>query len=221
MVNDTILPRALQYFGGHPGCGAVGVGAEIAGAVMDMQLTVRGQAYQPVITAAPGRVKRLAHADTDDFRSLPLPATRAFFFPIKGFGTLLQRITLIRARNRALVTVVFTVVVRRVNAPDRDLVESEFASGLVQDGFNRRSDLILAGTTLRSSRRRVRLNRDPPITHRERLIENRDRTRRRAEIAPARVRAVLLNDRQIDGSDTAVIPESHSQPPLEPGSRRT
>ena len=105
--------------------------------------------------------------------------------------------------------------------PDRDLVESEFASGLVQDGFNRRSDLILAGTTLRSSRRRVRLNRDPPITHRERLIKNRDRTRRRAEIAPARVRAVLLNDRQIDGSDTAVIPESHSQPPLEPGSRRT
>ena len=73
---------------------------------------------------------------------------------------------------------------------------------------------------LRSPRRRIGLYGNSPVAHRERLIEDADRTCRGSKIAPARVWAVLLNDKQIHGRDPAIVPEPHPQATLESSSSR-
>ena len=99
-------------------------------------------------------------------------------------------------------------------------VQPELLRGLVDQRLERRGDLILTGAALRARRRRVRADLHAAIAHRERLIDQRDRARRAAEIAAAVVRPVLLNDVEIGGRHAAVGAEADLDAALERRTRR-
>src|SRR6185503_16486350 len=168
---------------------------------MDVQLAVGRQAHDAVEAAAAPGVERLADAEARDLRAALLAAALLASFPIERGRTALERFALIRARDGALLRVVFRGVVGRVDAADRDAIEVQRFGGLVDQRLDRGGDLVLPGAALRSRRRRVRADLDAAITHRRRLIEQRDRTGRGAEVAAAAIGPVLLHDREIGGRD--------------------
>ena len=110
-------------------------------------------------------MERLPNAHPADFGSVAFAAARTALLPSEALSALLQRLAHISARDAATVTAVEGLMGRRVDVPNRDLVETELLRSLVQQRLNRGRHLILARAPLRSARRRVGQHRHPPVAH--------------------------------------------------------
>ena len=154
-LDDAVVPAVLEYLRRDPGGGGVGVRAEVAAAGVDVQHAVGRDPHQAIVAVAAGGMVALADPDADDLRPVALAAAGRLLLPVEEFGALGQRFVLVGAGDGALAPADLRVVARRVDAPYGQLVDAQFARGLVEDRLDGLGDLVLPRAALGSPRRRV------------------------------------------------------------------
>src|SRR5271169_178216 len=148
----------------------------------------------------------VALADTDACQLATVEAARALLLlvPIEHAGALVERLFDESGRERTAVLADLAVGFGRIELADRDPVDAELARRFVEHRLKRRNELVLAGTALRSRRRRVGEHGHRAVAHGLGLIEHRKTIAGGPEIAGALVRAGLLHDIEIGGDQPAV-----------------
>ena len=157
----------------------------------------------------------LPNADAGQLAAIALAGAGFLFVPVEHGRALVQRLLDEGGRERAAIRADLAGGLRRVELADRNPVDAELACRLVEDGFERRHELVLAGTALRARGRRIREHRHAAIAHRLRLVEHRETYAGRAEVAGALVRAGLLHDVEVGGEELAVGTEAELHTALE------
>ena len=110
---------------------------------MDVQLSVRCDAQEPVESVIPGRVVRLADRDAGDLRATPLSTARAPGFPAELLRPNVERLTLISACDRTLGGTIPGTVVRGIDPSNGYEIETQLASRLVENRFDSGGELVL------------------------------------------------------------------------------
>src|SRR5579872_3357316 len=219
--DDHILPFVAEHFSRHPRCRRVRIGAEITDAGVNVELAVRQDADEAVETVRTGGMEGAADADTDHLVAVALPGKLLLLFPVEQLTTLDERIFQIRAGQLALgVLALEAVVVRRIDAADLQPVHAELARGFVEQRLDRHRRLVFSGTALRTARWRVGEHGRATPAHRLRLVDDLRRFAGIAEVPETDVRAVVLDDENVQGGDTAVFGKPDLGPALEAGAAR-
>ena len=81
--NVAVLPRHFQNLGGRARRRGVGVGSQIAGAIVNFQTSIGSHGHDAVHAAAPGIMVALAQAKTYHLTSIALSSAGLATFPVK------------------------------------------------------------------------------------------------------------------------------------------
>ena len=139
---------------------------------MDVQLSVRCDAQQPVESARSGGVECLTDRDAGDLRATALSAARSPGLPAELLRPDVERLTLIGAGDRTLTGTVAGIVIGCVDPADGYEIETQLAGGLVDDRLDSRRELVLPRPPLGTRGRRVGEHRKPSEAHGGRRVDD-------------------------------------------------
>src|SRR5215467_15699592 len=184
-----------------------------------MQLAVGRDADDAVKPVAAGRMIALADADAGHLAADALAGLFLLLLPLEHLGSLVERLLLEGAGDRALIGTHLARRLRRVDPADREPIDAKLARCLVDHRLDDRCELIFSRTTLWPNRRRVSEHRDGAPPHCGRLIKDRQCVAGSAEVATADVRTVFLHDVEVGCEQFAVLAEPKLDAPLEARAR--
>ena len=209
-VDDDLVPGHRQRVGGDAREIHARMRAEIADARLDVELAVGTNRHQAVEANRARAVRADRDADAADLRPLALAGPRLALVPLEELGAAVERLLHECAGDMPALSVrarrpVERLAFRRVDAPDRDLIEPQLLRRLGDDRLHDGVGLHRAGRALLRARRRVGDDGDAAPPHRERLPDERGGVGGRAVIAHRAVRTVVLDDEQIERGDASVL----------------
>src|SRR5262249_5155562 len=172
-VDDHLVPRHRQRFGGDAREIDAGMRAEIADARLDVQLAVRTNRQQPVVANRAGAVRADGDADTTHLRSLTLSGARLPLLPLEQLGAAIDRLLDERAGGVAPAAAgtrrtVERLAFGRIDPAYRQLIEAELLRRLRDDRLDDCVGLHRTRRALLRSRRRVPDHREAAEAHRPR-----------------------------------------------------
>ena len=155
---------------------------------------------------------------------MPLSGQRPALVPFEQLRAAIERLLHERARRMRARAVrprraVQRLAFRRIDPPNRDLIEAELLRRLRDDRLHDRVRLHRSRRPLLRPRRRVRNHREAAPAHRLRLPDERRGVAGGPVIAHRPVGAVVFDDEEIERGDSSVFGEADARAAGHPGAR--
>ena len=197
--------------------------AEVADALVNVDLPIRSYDEQTVHPRRTGGERAQRHPNPRDFGSLTVTALGPHRLPIERIGSFVDRLPGKSARHVRPLALPRRTKLRlphgRVHPDHLERVEIELLSRLVHHRGDHRDGLESPRRALRGPGRCVRVDREAAQTLVQGLIHQRGHVGRLSIVARPSVWSAILHQKHVDSGDTPVASEPDLDPALEPRPR--